>query len=138
MNIKIKVKQISKLKEFLTYQNYETNAITVEELITEMVAFNVAEYNAKRDKKVLFLVSDETAEAMAQRGKISFGKVNNKRNVDVKIMIDEALFQFKNKRFKIINETTKHEYKDLTETLNLNEGDAIVFIKLTLLSGRIF
>ncbi|MCL2369613.1 MAG: hypothetical protein FWC80_00035 [Firmicutes bacterium] len=138
MNIRIKVKQVSKLKDFLTYEKYKTQATTVEELITEMVVFNVAEYNSKRDKKALFLISDETAESMAERGKISFGRLSNKRKVDARVMIDEALFQFKNERFKIINETAKHEYKNLTEALNLNEGDAIVFVKLTLLSGRWF
>ncbi|MCL2796872.1 MAG: hypothetical protein FWD58_02295 [Firmicutes bacterium] len=138
MNIKIKVKRISKLKEFLSYDNYDTNSGTVGELIAEMVAFNVAEYNKKRDKTALFLVSDETAAAMADAGKISFGTVENKRKVDVKIMQDEAAFQFVNGRFKIINETKKHEYTNVDEPLNLSEGDALVFIKLTLLSGRWF
>ena len=138
MNIKVKVKRISKLKEFLSYDNYETNAATVGELIAEMVAFNVREFNAKRDKTALFLVSDETATAMADAGKISFGAVSNPRKVDVRIMQDEAAFQFTNGRFKIVNETKKHEYASLAEPLNLSENDALVFIKLTLLAGRRF
>ncbi|MDR3294140.1 MAG: hypothetical protein LBT20_08580 [Clostridiales bacterium] len=178
MNIRIKVKQISKIKDFLTYEDYKTDALTAGELILEMVAFNVREYNDKRDKKSLFLLSDETAEAVtesekisfvaannnrdkkslfllsdetaevvaesgkiyetAASGKISFGAVNNKRKVDLRVMQDEAIFQFKNARFKIINETKKHEYTYLDEPLSLSEGDGLVFIKLTLLSGRIF
>lgn len=138
MNIKIKVKQLSKLKDVLTYINYCTQAITVKDLITEMVAFNVREYNAKRDKKTLFLLSDKTIEALVATGKIDFGQALNTRKVDVTIMQEEALFQFKNDRFIILNETTKHEYKTLDEPLLLSEGDALVFIKLTLLSGRGF
>jgi hypothetical protein len=32
----------------------------------------------------------------------------------------------------------RREYRDLSESLDLDENDALVFIKLTLLSGRFF
>lgn len=136
--IRVKVKQISKIKEYLSYEKYETRADTVGGLICEMISFNVSEYNAKRDKNALFLVSDETAAKLAEGGKIVFGDKNNTRKVDTKIMQDEALFQFQNSRFKIINETKKYEYTAVDEQLNLSENDALVFLKLTLLSGRFF
>lgn len=112
--------------------------MTVEELIREMVAYNVSEYNKKRDKAALFLISDETAEILSVSGKISFGGIDNKRKVDIRTMQDEAMFAFNNGRFKIINESKEHEYKDSAENLNLSENDALIFIKLTLLSGRMF
>jgi intein/homing endonuclease len=190
MKIRIKVKNIAKLKDVLTYEEYNTEAETVEGLIREAVAFNVEEYNEKRNREVLFLVSDEAAEVLSKNGKdwfggvkdsavlvsdetaevllksgkdwfgggkdsaalvsdeaaevlsksgkVGFGGVENKRKVDVRIMQDEAVFAFENGRFKIINETKRREYRDLSESLDLDENDALVFIKLTLLSGRFF
>lgn len=166
MKIRIKVKSISKLKDLLTYEEYETAAETVGDLIREAILFNVSEYNKKRDRASLFLVpdktaealsksgeisfgdkknkaslflmSDEAAEALSKSGKISFGDIENKRKVDTRVMQDEAVFGFQNGRFKIINETKRREYRDLSENLDLSENDALIFIKLTLLSGRRF
>jgi hypothetical protein len=139
MNIRIKVKSISKLKDFLTYERYATAALTVRELICEMAAFNVERFNKGRNADELFLLSEEAAEDMAREGKVAFGgRKDNKRKVDVRIMQDEAVFQFKNGRFKIINETKKREYTSLDEELSLNEDDGLVFIKLAMLAGRRF
>ncbi|MDR1940308.1 MAG: hypothetical protein LBQ40_05925 [Clostridiales bacterium] len=138
MKIKIKVKSISKLKDLLTYEEYDTEAATVEDLIREAVFFNVSEYNKKRDRAALFLLSDEAAAELSAGGKVSFGDIKNKAKVDARIMQDEAVFGFKNGRFKIINQTKKREYKALSDDLGLSENDALIFIKLTLLSGRWF
>lgn len=139
MNIRIKVKSISKLKDFLAYRQYATTAATVEELICEMVAANVESFNKSRNNADLFLLTDETIQDYALTGKVSLGgKKDNTRKTDVRIMQDEALFQFKNKRFKIINETQKKEYTSLDEDLRLAENDALVFIKLAMLAGRRF
>jgi hypothetical protein len=137
MNIRIKVKNITKLKDYLQYQDYNTKALTVEDFIKEMVEFNVKEYNKKRDETALFLISNEKIEALSKNGKIKFD-VDNKRKVSIGIMQDEALFAFTNGYFKIINETKKIEYIELSDNLNFNENDGVVFIRLVLLSGRFF
>jgi hypothetical protein len=138
MVIQIKVKNPTRIHGIFYETEFASNATTLEELIRELVMFNVAEYNAKRVKNALFLVSDETAEALAVSGKIAFGEVLNSRKVDVKTMQDEAIFAFQNGRFKVIDETTKREYFDLAETLDFHDDTVLVFLKLTLLSGRWF
>ena len=137
MNIRIKVKSISKLKDIFEFNRYATTAETVGEFICEMVAFNVERFNKGRNAVELFLPSAETIESLASVGKVSFGgKKDNKRGVDVRVMQDEAVFQFKSRRFKIINETQKREYTALDEKLSFNENDSLVFIKLAMLAGR--
>jgi hypothetical protein len=136
MKIKFRVRKIGKLKNIFEWLVFETNAVTVGDFIREVVVHNVAEYNDKRNKKTekVLLFNNNTEDV----GKITFGGIKNKRKVDERVMQKEALFQFKQKQYKIINETQHKEYTGLDEPLFLNENDCIVFIKLTLLSGRRF
>ncbi|MDR3186734.1 MAG: hypothetical protein LBU04_08100 [Christensenellaceae bacterium] len=138
MNLRIRVKSISKLKDIFSFENFSTTANTIEELICDMVATNVTKFNSSKNAE-LFLMSKESIDNLESLGKISFGgKKDNQRKVDTRIMQDEAIFQFKNKRFKIINETQKKEYTSLDECLDLVENDCLVFIKLAMLEGRWF
>jgi hypothetical protein len=131
MQIKIKIARLGKLKNaYFSYEKFNVTAENVEGLINELVAFNVSEYNAKRNDEIIFMKEEA--------GSVTFGGIKNRRKVDTKIMQDEAIFQFKNRLYKIVNETKKREYKTLDETLELTESDTLVFIKLALISGRWF
>jgi hypothetical protein len=139
MNIRIKVKSVATMKEFFSYEKFITDATNVKDLIFEVVKYNVTRFNDSRNNSELLLVSSETIESLSRIGKVSFnGKPYNTRKVDVREMQDEAVFQFINQRFKIVNETKKKEYRNIEDSLELEENNCLVFIKLAMLVGRRF
>lgn len=139
MKIQIKVKSLAKLHDIFEYKEYETSAQTTEELITELISFNVKNFNRDRSISDYLLLSPDEMSALGKSGKISFGgKKANKTKVDSSVMINDAIYQYKDGLYKIINETKKREYVSLDEKLELNDNDVLVFIRLALISGRSF
>lgn len=87
----------------------------------------------------MFILDKDALDNLSQVGKITFGdKKYNKRKVDVRIMQDEAIFQFRNSRYKIINDTQKREYTTLDQNLEQMENVSLVLIKLAMLAGKRF
>ncbi|MEH7612010.1 hypothetical protein, partial [Gottfriedia acidiceleris] len=69
-------------------------------------------------------------------GKIGFNEINNDTNANVKEAISTALLAFQDGLFKVF--LNDNEIESLQENIDLHENDEFTFIKLTMLSGRMW
>ncbi len=139
MQIHICVKQLGKKKKIIDHVPFTLDILptTAKELITAIVKRNVAEYNEKKVEQPLFVhLTDEQISNQLSIGKVSFGATYNENKQDVQKAIDNALICFEDGIYKLfINET---EIDSLEHELSINENDSVMFIKLTMLAGRLW
>ncbi|MDZ5473934.1 hypothetical protein SM124_19625 [Bacillus sp. 31A1R] len=110
---------------------------TLREFLTALVTINVEKFNETGVDEPIFpyLTSDEI-ESSSQTGKIGFGVKDNDRKVNVKQAVSTSLIAFQDGLYKVfINEK---EQEDLEDEIQLIDGAEIVFIKMTMLAGRMW
>lgn len=139
MNIHVTMKSLAKRKDYLTKKQIflEETPGTLRELLTVLVTSNIQEFNATQTETnlVSFLTNDEIQQ-QALTGKVGFGSKYNDQNTDLHSAVKTAIQAFEDGLFRVfINET---EPSDLDAPLDLQEGDQLTFIKLTMLAGRMW
>ena len=139
MKIFINVKQLGKRKEAIGRKEFliETVPVTTAELIVAVVIRQVQEYNERLDQNdLLKYLTDAEIEEKATSGKVSFGVNYNGLPADAEKAIRNALQSFEDGIFRVfLNDT---ELESLDEIIQLQEGDKLTFIRLTMLAGRIW
>lgn len=139
MKIFINVKQLGKRKEAIGRKEFliETVPVTTAELIVAVVIRQVQEYNERLDQNdLLKYLTDAEIEEKATSGKVSFGVNYNGLPADAEKAVRNALQSFEDGIFRVfLNDT---ELESLDETIQLQEGDKLTFIRLTMLAGRIW
>lgn len=115
----------------------ETVPATTAELIVAVVIRQVQEYNERLDQNdLLKYLTDAEIEEKATSGKVSFGVNYNGLPADAEKAIRNALQSFEDGIFRVfLNDT---ELESLDEIIQLQEGDKLTFIRLTMLAGRIW
>ena len=93
-------------------------------------------YNQKPiDTSLLPYLTDDKITNQAQTGKISFNDRKNENNQNEQTAIQNALTCYQDGIFKLfINDEEIEENTEIT----LKENDEITFIRLTMLSGRLW
>jgi hypothetical protein len=137
MKIKIIVKSLSSKKHYIDRHEMDIGPVTTSNiLIEQIVRNNVKAYNEKNTDQAIFrYLSDEEIEDGASTGKIGFGDKKNDRIVDETAAVDTALLAFSDGLFRLY---VNDKAIDFGEDVQLNEGDEIVFIRLTMLAGRLW
>ena len=139
MLVVAKVKQVGKLRDPLIQKEYilEKLPVNLKELISELVAINVEEFNRKPTEQTLFAyLTEERMSEMAESGKVGFdGKWNEKRQ-DSSQAIDNALLSFEDGIFRVFIDTV--EIENLNRKIEIRDGSELVFIKLVSLAGRMY
>ncbi|WP_078552865.1 hypothetical protein [Bacillus alkalicellulosilyticus] len=139
MKIYITVKSLAKRKNFLSKLEWKFRQAptTLRELISEIVKENRKQYEEKRSQE--FFLQYLTAEEIQQQGdvgKVSFGERYNEEQTIPEKAVETAIQAFEDGLFKVfINE---EEVADINSQVTLHEGDEVVFIKLTMLAGRMW
>ncbi|MGX7418478.1 hypothetical protein ACWOFR_06690 [Carnobacterium gallinarum] len=138
MKLYTQVKALGKRRPVLELQTTELTKIrTLEEILTELVTQNVTEFNQKPvDQLVFHYLIDNDLEEAAGNGKIGFGRKQSEKQQDVQLAIENALQSFKDGIYLVL--INDQEITDLTTPLSLKEEDVFTFIKLTMLSGRMW
>lgn len=72
----------------------------------------------------------------AARGKIGFGRRFSDKKADKQKALDNAQQSFEDGIYKVF--VGDKELTDLKTAVNLQEGDVLTFIRLTMLSGRLW
>jgi hypothetical protein len=139
MKIHVTMKSLAKRKDYLTKKEIllEETSMTLRELLTVLVTNSVQEFNATETETSLasFLTNEEIKQ-QASIGKVGFGSKYNDQKSDLQTAAMTAIQAFEDGLFRVfINE--KEPY-DLDGRLDLQEGDQLAFIKLTMLAGRMW
>ncbi|RAI93757.1 hypothetical protein DET54_109213 [Paenibacillus pabuli] len=139
MNVWITVKSLGKRKPALAKQAAELpeTTDTLRQLIQNMVA---QQLKALQDKKneadwLAYLMPEDIQEQGAA-GKVGFGAIYNDGVPDVKGAMDTAVTAYEDGLFKVF--LNDEELQALDEPLIIQEDDNVVFIRFTMLAGRMW
>ncbi|MDN4604822.1 hypothetical protein P5G61_26590 [Paenibacillus sp. F6_3S_P_1C] len=139
MNVWITVKSLGKRKPALAKQAAELpeTTDTLRQLIKNMVA---QQLKALQDKKsegewLAYLMSEDIHEQGAA-GKVGFGAIYNEGVPDTEGAMDTAITAYEDGLFKVF--LNDEELQGLDEPLIIQEDDNVVFIRFTMLAGRLW
>lgn len=140
MTLKVNIKQIGQRKQKVAPVDFELvkKPETVKELIEFTVEKCVSEYNERvraGDTDVKPLTEAEIHD-MADIGKIAFGINYSEKEQDLGKAVENALQSYEDGIYRVfIND---EQLEKLDDTVSLSENDSLTFIRLTMLSGRMW
>ncbi|MGG4129952.1 hypothetical protein ABEW19_16940 [Paenibacillus illinoisensis] len=139
MNVWVTVKSLGKRKPALAKQATalpETTG-TLRELIKHMVHVQV---NALQEKKnsaaLLTYLMPEEIQLKGSTGKVGFGEVYNEEIQDLEHAVQTAMMAYEDGLYKVF--LNDEELSELDAPLKLQEDDELVFIRFTMLAGRLW
>ena len=140
MKLKVEVKQLGARWKKVAPVPFEIEGVpaTVGELIAATVRKCAEEFNerVRRGETVQTPLSEREISDMAGIGRITFGICNGNKEQDVGKAVDNALQAFRDGLFCLfIN--GKQETEEDSE-VKLEEDDVLTYIRLTMLSGRMW
>lgn len=139
MQLKVNVKHISKRKNTIDEVYYLLNRTpnTMAELIEEVVTCCVNEYNNKwENREVLKVFSMEEITDKATSGKVSFNKNHGIGKQNLKVAIENAKQSFLDGIVVIFID--EKEIMSLDEKIKVTKESSVTFVRMTLLSGRLW
>ena len=138
MTIYAKVKSLAKRKPIIDGIPIEIaeEIASAKSLVEFIVRQNVRAYNSQPTETRLlpYLTSDEIANGEAI-GKIGFGERNNENSQNEDKAVDNALLCFDDGIFRLFVNDAEYGAGD---ALTIKDGDEVTFIRLTMLSGRLW
>ncbi len=140
MQVQVNVKRIGKRRNAIETRPYEIGEVSdVGGLIAAFVTAEVTRFNeraAAGETVLRYLTSEEVADA-ATVGKIGFGSDYNGQVQDTAAAIENARQSFEDGIYRIfINGVEVGD--TLSAPIALRENDAITFVRLTMLAGRMW
>ena len=141
MYITVTLKQLGKKRNKIDGEKFflENKPGTVEALIRESVHTCVTAYNdrvRKSENGSPVSLSAEDIENMSEVGKIAFGINYGGKETDEQSAADTALQAYEDGLFRIF--IGDNEAGELSSEINISEGERVTFIKLTMLTGRMW
>ena len=139
MELKISCKSVAKRRctiRSISY-NYENPIHTAKDLLTETVKLNVSEYEKRQESsELLKVLSKSEIEDKSAAGKIGFGRIYGERKPDVEEAVKTALECFEDGLAAVFVDGV--QVSELEEVLSLHEGSEITFVRMIMLSGRMW
>ena len=139
MKVFVNMKKLGSRRNSITQIPYElkTSPDTVQDLITQMVSICVKDYNNRMEsKELLNNLSQADMENQATAGKISFGVNYGENKADEEAATANALQCFEDGIYRIFCGT--EQLQKLEDKITLKEGCELTFVRLTMLSGRMW
>ncbi|MGF9697274.1 hypothetical protein [Paenibacillus sp. MABNR03] len=139
MNVWVTVKSLGKRKPAIAKQRAELPETTgtLRQLIKSMVRLQV---NALQDKQssaeLLTYLMPEDIQVQESTGKVGFGTVYNEVMPDLEQAVQTAVTAHEDGLYKVF--LNDEEVQDLDEPLELQEDDELVFVRFTMLAGRLW
>lgn len=110
---------------------------TLRELVTEAVKTCLSAYKERTEQaKNPTPLTDEQISEMREFGKFAFGVHYNENDVNEEKAIETALLAVEDGLVRIFKEN--QEIKSLDEPITIQEEDVFTFVRLTMLSGRLW
>ncbi|WNS41420.1 hypothetical protein [Paenibacillus sp. MMS20-IR301] len=139
MLLYVTVKSLGKRKPVLERQELvlEQLPATLQELIEQIVILQIEGLVHKQERGDIlpFLTGTEIKE-QAGNGKVGFGAVYNHEVPDPAKAVAAALLAYEDGLYKVFLQ--EQECASLKEPLEIHEGDELVFIRFTMLAGRLW
>lgn len=140
MRINVNIKQLSKSGRRVKPVPFEYpgNFTTVEEFLKETVGIMYEKFMSKAEGTQDFanVLSDEEIGNMAEIGKIAFGFVYGEKEVTLEKAVETALLAYSDGLVKLF--IGNDDAGELDSKLALKDGDEVTFIRLAMLSGRMW
>lgn len=139
MQIYIYVKQLGKRRNVVDKKVMQLDKTpdNTAALIAGIVALQVREYNQRLEQcELLNYLTDEDIQVKAATGKINFGVNYNGMPADMEKAIRNALQSFEDGIFRVF--VDGKELESLEEPVMLKEGSELTFVRLTMLTGRMW
>ena len=139
MDICVSMKVIGKRKNLIESVpfTYEVPPQTVEQLISDTVSICVHNFNKKIENgSLLSAITSDQIRDMSDIGKISFGELHNSRKANLEAAQANAILSFSDGIFRIFLDD--RELTALSDTIDLSEASVLTFVRLTMLSGRLW
>ena len=139
MNIKVNIKQLGKKRAVVEAEDFhlETCPETVKDLIAASVHTCVEDYNARvRKGESASPLSEEEILGMSQIGKIAFGINYGGKEANEEESVKNAILAYEDGLYRIF--LGENEAGTLEDKIDLSENDEVTFIRLTMLSGRMW
>lgn len=133
------MKSLGKRKAYLEKVEFDfiKTPQTTTEFISELVSINVRSYNELMEEApIVNFLTKQDIEEKGHIGKVGFDAQYNEQKADVHEAIQTALQAFEDGLFKVFINDIEQSIED--PSLSIKDGDQIVFIKLTMLAGRIW
>lgn len=135
MRIYAKVKSIGKRKPTLSLQPFDVQQPrSLRQLLTEIVQQNVRTFNEEKPFTT-YLLQEQIQDAY-EHGKVGFNHTYNDTKQSEEQAITEAILAFEDGIYKVLHNETA--VTTLDDALHVQEDDTFTFIKLTMLSGRLW
>lgn len=110
---------------------------TTEQLIRETVSICLADFNRRvENANLLSALTTEQINDRAENGKISFGLFGNTNKTALPAAVENALQAFEDGIFRVFLDD--HELVLLSEPIRLTKDSVLTFVRLTMLSGRMW
>ncbi len=139
MELKISCKSVAQRRctiESILYR-YDNPIQTVRDLIKETVKINISEYNKRQESsELLKVLTKSEIEDKSTTGKIGFGRIYGERKPDIADAIKTAIECFEDGMFVVFVDGEQVSQTD--ETILLHDGSEITFVRMTMLSGRMW
>ncbi len=147
MELKVQIKQAGKRSNRIVTAKLllKETPKTVGELITCTVKANHAAFTAKTklveafeagDVSQVIIYTQEEMEQKAAEGKIDFGFLKSAAGISEKKAVDTAIQAFEDGLAAVFIDGQR--YENLTDNLNLIGNETLTFVKLVMLSGRMW
>lgn len=140
MNIKVNIKQLGKKRAAVEAEDFHIEGCPgdVRGLIAASVHTCVEDYNerVRKGEDNVKPISDEEISQMSQIGKIAFGINYGGKEANEEEAVKNALLSYEDGLFRIF--IGEEEAGGLDDRISLAENSEVTFIKLTMLSGRMF
>ena len=139
MTIKVNIKQLGKRKSKIAEVPFalDNTPATVRELISEAVHTCVSEYNKRAEKgEAAAPLSADAINDMSEIGKIAFGINYGGKCADEASAVKNAVQSYEDGLYRIF--IGENEVGGLADDIELQENDSVTFIRLTMLTGRMW
>ncbi|XCP84414.1 hypothetical protein ABXS75_15315 [Roseburia hominis] len=133
MKIQVIKKKASSLRE-LERETVEIPKVsTLKEFLAEMVSYELLRSQKETENPVL---KEQDITAQSRLGRVSFGVNYNENRPDSQKALEVMLQDFTDGLFRVF--INGEEYLKLDDTLHMEDGDEVVFIRLVMLAGRMW
>lgn len=139
MKVYVNVKQAGVRKNYITKQELILNSKpeTLRELIAAVVSENVKSFNNKIEgHRIIEYLTDDQIKDKLTTGRVSFGEVYNETMADVDMAIETAILAYEDGIFRVF--IGEAEGAGLDEKISINEEETLTFVRLTMLTGRLW
>ncbi len=139
MEIQVNLKQISKRRQSVVPQTciIEGTPATVRDLILALTDTGVAQYNQNMENAALLTcLTKQEIDDQAQSGKVSFGINYGDQKADLQKARDNAIQCFEDGIYRIFLDDEPLE--SLDAPIKITKESTFTFVKLTMLSGRMW